>query len=247
MTPVARPWGPRTGTTVRLNVFTEAGHLLSPTNQKIYALRNTIQLMDDIGKASRKSMDDHNAASADRLGLLSEALTEAVSIFRRLDDAGRATLLKTLSTLFEITNTTEAPAGPRTVAYAEPVERFSKEQSLSPKEFLFKKQPRTDVERVACLAYYLAHYRNQPHFKNTDIKALNTEAAQRQFSNAAVSVSNAAKLGYLAQGTKGAKQLSASGEMYVEALPDREAANSALKYLRPKRTSRKKAQSKKVG
>jgi hypothetical protein len=209
-------------------------------------LRNTIRQVDDIRKAQRKSVDSQNAANEDRLALLSEALTEAVSLFRRLDDAGRATLLKTLSALFEINNVPAAPPGPRTVAYAEPVERFSKEQSLSAKEFLFKKQPRTDVERVACLAYYLSHYRDQPHFKNTEIKALNTEAAQRRFSNTAVSVSNAAKMGYLAQSVNGMKQLSASGEMYVEALPDREAANSTLAYSRPKRTSRKKARSKKV-
>ena len=54
---------------------------------------------------------------------------------------------------------------------------FSDRQELSPKEFLFQKQPKTDVERVACLAYYLTHYRGTPHFKTVDISKLNTEAA----------------------------------------------------------------------
>src|SRR5258705_835088 len=37
--------------------------------------------------------------------------------------------------------------------------------SLSAKEFLAEKRPKTDVERVACLAYYLTHFRETPEFK----------------------------------------------------------------------------------
>jgi hypothetical protein len=184
-------------------------------------------------------VENHTQASEDRLALLSDALTDAVAVFRRLDDEGRATLLRTLSTLFAISSPPEAPSGPRTVSYAEPTDRFSKEQSLSPKEFLLKKQPQSDVERVACLAYYLAHYRDQIHFKTADISILNTEAAQRRFSNTAKTVSNATNYGYLAPAIKGMKQLSAGGEMYVEALPDRETANSAMAHARPKRTPQK--------
>jgi len=47
---------------------------------------------------------------------------------------------------------------------------------MSPKDFLLEKQPRTDVERIACLAYYLTHYRATPHFKTIDLSILNTEA-----------------------------------------------------------------------
>lgn len=184
-------------------------------------------------------MADENAIVEDRIGLLSDALRDAVAVFRRLDDGGRETLLKTLATLFGIGVANEPSPGPKTVAFAEPTERFSKEQSLSPKEFLLKKQPRSDVERVACLGYYLAHYRDQQHFNTRDISALNTEAAQRTFSNAAVAVSNATNYGYLVAGIKGMKQLSAGGEMYVEALPDRESASAALAQSRPRRASKK--------
>ena len=185
-------------------------------------------------------MADMESTNEDRLGLLSDALPEAIAIFRKLDDEGRARLLKTLSTLFNIGNGAEQNRGPVTVSYGEPTERFSKEQSLSPKEFLFKKQPRSDVERVACLGYYLTHYRDQPHFKTFDISKLNTEAAQTKLSNAAYAVNNATKYGYLALAIKGMKQLSAAGEMYVEALPDRDAANAALAHSRPKRVSKRK-------
>jgi hypothetical protein len=118
---------------------------------------------------------------------------------------------------------------------------FSEDRSISPKEFLLQKQPRSDVEKVACLAFYLTHYRDAPHFKTLDISKLNTEAAQVKFSNAAVAVDNAAKKGLLVPADRGQKQLSAVGEQYVLALPDREAAQTALAGLRKRRRSRKAA------
>jgi hypothetical protein len=89
------------------------------------------------------------------------------------------------------------------------------------------------------LAYYLTHYRDQPHFKTLDISKLNTEAAQIKFSNPALSVNNAAITGYLAQASKGNKQISAAGEVFVAALPDREAAQAAMAKARPKRKSKR--------
>lgn len=115
------------------------------------------------------------------------------------------------------------------------VQGFSRDRTLSPKEFLHDKKPATDLERVACLAYYLAHYRGTPHFKTLDISAMNTEAAQPKFSNASVSVDNARQAGLLVPATKGNKQISAAGEKFVELLPDREAAREALRTYRPRR------------
>jgi hypothetical protein len=109
-----------------------------------------------------------------------------------------------------------------------------------------KKQPRSDVERIACLGYYLGHYRDQPHFKTLDISKLNTEAAQSKFSNAANAVNNATTYGYLVPASKGMKQLSAGGEMFVEALPDRDAAAAALANTRPKRGSKRQLTRKRV-
>jgi hypothetical protein len=89
------------------------------------------------------------------------------------------------------------------------------------------------------LAYYLTHYRDQQHFKTLDISKLNTEAAQIKFSNPVLSVNNAATMGYLAQASKGNKQISAPGEMFVAALPDRDAAQAAMANARPKRKSKR--------
>jgi hypothetical protein len=105
---------------------------------------------------------------------------------------------------------------------------FSVRLDVSPKEFLMQKKPKTDVERIACLAFYLTHYRSMPHFKTADLAVLNTEAAQPKFSNAAYAVGNAAQYGYLVPAVKGSKQLSALGEQFVLALPDRNAAKSVM-------------------
>lgn len=110
----------------------------------------------------------------------------------------------------------------------------------SPKDFMFQKHSDTAVERIACLAYYLTHYRNTPHFKTIDISKLNTEAAQTKLSNASDSTSKAIRAGLLAVAPKGARQLSALGEKLVEALPDRDAAR-ALRSKNPSRRTRTKS------
>jgi len=108
----------------------------------------------------------------------------------------------------------------------------------SPKIFMAEKRPATDVERITCLAYYLAHYRNTPHFKTIDLTKLNTEAAQPPFSNATVTARNAAQQTYLAAAGGGKKQITTRGEALIDALPDREKAKAALEQhpLRKRRS-----------
>ncbi len=104
----------------------------------------------------------------------------------------------------------------------------SQKPDLTPKMFLAQKKPTSDVERVTCLAYYLAHYRDNKHFKTIDITTLNKEAAQPKFSNTAVPVDNATKSQYLTPVGGGKKQITSYGEALVEALPDREKVKTAL-------------------
>jgi hypothetical protein len=117
---------------------------------------------------------------------------------------------------------------------------FASASTLSPKEFLFEKQPQSDIERIAVLAYYLTHYRETPHFKTLDLSKLNTEAAQPKFSNAANAAGNAVKRGFLVPSTKGNRQLSAVGERFVSALPDRESARAAMAAVRTRKRSARK-------
>ena len=129
------------------------------------------------------------------------------------------------------------PAGER----SPPPTQIAPHEPPSPKDFLFQKAPDTDMERVACLAYYLAQYRDTKHFKTIDISKLNTEAAQRKFANAASSVYKATQQGFLAAAPKGMKQLAAEGERFVDALPDRAAAKAALGKKKARRRPRQGA------
>jgi len=99
----------------------------------------------------------------------------------------------------------------------------------TPRDFIAQKKPTTAVERIACLAYFLGHYRKTSSFKTKDLTELNTEAAAPKFANAARDVDNADRAsGYLVTAGSGAKQLTVRGDALVVALPDRAAVKQAL-------------------
>ena len=174
------------------------------------------------------------------------ALDAIITILSKLEAEDRDRILRTVATFFQV-NVSDPVAARGRASSGAPISvpLFSESLELSPKDFLLQKHPRTDVERVACLAYYLTHYKDLPHFRTLDLSKLNTDAAQRKFANAAFATGNALKRGYLAQGTKGHRQLSAAGEQFVRALPDRVAAKQAMDGFRPMRkTSKMKKKSK---
>jgi len=170
-------------------------------------------------------------------------LGEVLGLLKELDPTARERLLYTASAYFGI-----APQGQRARTsshlgggVSSPTS-FSEDRSISAKDFVMQKQPKTDVERVACLAFYLTHYRDMRFFKTLDISKLNTDAAQVKFANAAYAVANAEKAGLLAPAQRGQKQLSAVGEQFVLALPDRDAAKAALANLRKRRKTKRNDQ-----
>ncbi len=179
----------------------------------------------------------------------SEDLTvfnEIVSALKKLDPDRRERVLGTVLTFLGIEWRTVSGVSGVKIRSGTSIEDsasvsggYSEDRSISPKDFLLEKQPRTDVERIACLAYYLTHYRDMPYFKTLDVSTLNTEAAQLKLSNPAHTVNNAVKLGYLAPAPQGQKQLSAVGEKFVRALPNRDAAREVLAIARPRRKKRK--------
>lgn len=182
-----------------------------------------------------------------------ELLFHFIEGLQAYDDDDKLRLLRTVLTYFDLDATANSNGGPRKSVHEDmesvktPVLSrrlsFSDHPDMTPKEFLQQKAPRTDLERVACLAYYLAHYRDANSFKTLDINKLNTEAAQAKFSNASNAVENATKQGYLAPAGKGMKQLSADGERFVDVLPDRESAKelrSRFARRRPRKQSSKK-------
>jgi hypothetical protein len=173
-----------------------------------------------------------------------DALQTIITALRPLDVEARQRILDSASTFLGITNPIKSgPAHfstPQTSPSPNIRAPFSEDTSMSPKDFLNEKSPKTDVERIACLAYYLTHYRSMPHFKTLELSVLNTEAAQPKFSNTTYSSNNAVKLGYIVPSTKGQRQLSALGERFVQALPDREAAKNVLVSMRRKTRAKRK-------
>ncbi len=175
------------------------------------------------------------------------ALQEVIAALQRVSSQeARQRILDAASTFLDLRTAGNGTSPPRRAAPTEDRSEshasypsFSADTTLSPKEFLLEKAPRTDVERIATLAFYLTHYRDTPHFKTLDLSKLNTEAAQPKFSNAANSANNAVKQGYLVPSTKGQRQLSAAGERFVAALPDRDEAKRVMSLSAPRRRPRR--------
>ena len=161
-------------------------------------------------------------------------VNEIIQNFLPLDPYSRLRVYRTVGTFFGLDES--YPKVDSANISREP--KFTSSEELTPKEFLLIKQPNTNVERVACLAYYLAHNRNITQFKTIDISKLNTEAAQTKLANPSYAVRDALNAGYLAAAEKGMKQLSAQGELYVDALPDRGAVKS-IKLQTSKRPRKK--------
>jgi hypothetical protein len=179
-----------------------------------------------------------------------QALQAVISALQPLDQEARNRILDSAATFLGISQQSPRPvqglshsptSGPGSVSSSfDSRPRFSDDTTMSPKDFMMEKAPKTDVERIACLAYYLTNYRGTQHFKTLDISTLNTEAAQPKFSNTTYSTNNAVKLGYIVSSTKGHRQLSALGERFVQALPDRNLAKEVLLSLRRKNRGKRK-------
>jgi hypothetical protein len=118
--------------------------------------------------------------------------------------------------------------------------------NLNPKQFIAQKKPKTQYERIACLAYYLTNARNTPQFGTEEITTLNTEAAQATIKNAPVIVRDTTvKYRYLSAATDRNKQITALGEAVVEALPNRDAVTSAIAEHRQPTKRKRPAKKKK--
>jgi hypothetical protein len=176
-------------------------------------------------------------AETSRFSVELEAISGILGILSRLDESQRRFVLRTVMDRLSI------PPGDASIPEtdqsegAPPRRRAAALRGSSPKSFLATKKPASEVERVACLAYFLTHMRNTPRFKTKDIVELNTEAAAPRLAAPRRTVDNAMRRSqFLAPAGSGSKQIATLGEQVAEALPDREAVDSLLKgEKKPKR------------
>lgn len=207
--------------------------------------RGTLEVYFELNLTGRKTIRVKEQTEMDKNHTKTiEALNSINRILTQLDDESRRRVLDAVITFFQVDlghprSSLDRPSPSQSVPQS-PRPQFRNDETPSPKEFLLEKQPKTDVERIACLAYYLTHFRDTPYFKTLDLSKLNTEAAQTKFSNANYAANNATNSGYLAAGPKGQRQISAAGEIFVVALPDRDAAKQAISLARRRKNSRKK-------
>jgi hypothetical protein len=144
-------------------------------------------------------------------------------------------VLVTASARLGLSSTTEAASAQGGSGHGEAV-GATVGKDATPRDFIKLKKPNSETQRAVCLAYYLTHFREKPHFKTRDITNLNTEAAGLKLSNPARTVDNATLLGgYLAPAGQGNKQITPRGEDVVNALPDQEAVKALRNEGRPKR------------
>lgn len=226
------------------------GFGIAPLRSDESTIRDGSQIYCGIPNESSFEMNDTDDPRAEFA-----ALQAVITALQPVDAAARQRIFDAAATFLELERPQSARHRPPSESAAAPgtassqgspslYPGFSEDTSMSPKEFLFQKQPRTDVERIATLAYYLTHYGDTPQFKTIDLTKLNTEAAQPKFSNAANSANNAVKQGYLVPTTKGQRQLSAAGERFIQAMPDRDAARAAMSAGAPRRRTRRAGGSK---
>jgi hypothetical protein len=157
------------------------------------------------------------------------AMEKALTALEGLDQEGRE---RTVMWLASALGVRVGGAIPAAATPAAGVQVGSLDAS-SPKQFLAAKKPRTAVERVTCLAFFMAHAREKPHFKTSDLSQLNLEAAGPPFSNISQAAKDAVKAYYLASAGKQNRQITPLGEAVVTALPDRERVKQAVRDESP--------------
>lgn len=185
---------------------------------------------------NRNSIERNKALDNDEF----ETIQSILQLFRNLDKEKIKKILKTAATFFEIDYNEFLSNNYKSLPERISKSKLSENRDLSVKEFMFQKNPQTDVDKIVCLAYYLTHYRNEEEFKTLALSKLNTEAAQLKFTNPTVAVDHATRTyGFLIPTKRGFKKLSAIGEAYAQALPDKNAAKETLSRNKPKRKIKK--------
>ena len=176
-----------------------------------------------------------------------DALKSVIAAINDLEPQMREWVLQSAASMWQIRMNPAPPLDPQGAASSSGLALGQANgdvaSALSRKDvraFIRLKKPETDVERVACLGYFLAKTAGAPGFTAKDVKQAHIDSGGSAI-NLPRALDNATRgAKYLSSRGPREKQLTTLGEDVVEALPNREAVN----LLKQKPARKRKVQSK---
>jgi hypothetical protein len=163
------------------------------------------------------------------------ALVTVVKALEALDETGRQWVLQSAANRWTLSLQLPSPAGggnpgggggtPNGANAADAQSAIVRKDARS---FIRAKKPASDVERVACLGYYLLKTTAQPGFTSKDLAAAHTDSGGSKI-NMPRALDNATRQSkFLSNRSRSEKQLTTLGEDVAEALPDRDRVNQIM-------------------
>jgi hypothetical protein len=184
------------------------------------------------------------------------ALVAVIAALEHLNDADRHWVLQSAASKFALTVQVAAggahggPAGTNTLTVTPLVGTATSadvQAAITKKDaraFIRSKKPTTDVQRVACLGYYVAQTTGQQGFTSKSISTAHTDSGGSSI-NMPRALDNATRgAKYLSNRGPHEKQLTTLGEDVVNALPDQEAVKAVEATAKSGRGGKKGRKSK---
>lgn len=174
------------------------------------------------------------------------ALVAVVTALEPLGDADRQWVLQSAASRWSLILPANTQAGisqqvPNggAASGASSGEAQSAIEKKDPRAFIRVKRPATDVQRVACLAYFIVTTSGKPGFSSKDVVTTHTDSGGSKI-NMTRALDNATRRSkYLSNRGPKEKQLTPLGEDIVDALPDQNAVKELDKGGSNKRAGRK--------
>ena len=130
-----------------------------------------------------------------------KTLVEAVqAVFEALepfDDAARARIIQSVTSLLGSGMSGAAPSATHMVAPSTPAARYSSDRPMSPVELLQDKKPATNPQRIALFAYYRERSEGLSRFAKDDLKPYFAKAKQPPPQNFDRDFRHAVKQGWI--------------------------------------------------
>jgi uncharacterized protein (DUF934 family) len=147
---------------------------------------------------------------------LATAFVKLTTVLDGLPPNQRTRLLRAVVAYYEeapekAARSGEHPAGPVL---------FSEDRTMPIHEFVDEKKPKTDATRIACLAYYLSHYRDQKTFGADELFRLNKVSKRWAVANPRLALQAAVRSGLIERAGVDRYAITPAGTLKVSALPD---------------------------